>query len=62
MTTCSCGAPLKYGVEQLGEYDGVLYWVCLNDHAYHRFPAGHWLRERAEPHIEQHNARTAEEG
>lgn len=42
------------GVEVRGVYDGVLYWMCeACGLRYHRFPEGHWLRPRAERHIDE---------
>lgn len=36
------------GMEVMGVYDGVLYWMCPDcAHKWHRWPAGHYLRERA---------------
>lgn len=40
------------GIEVRGEYDGVLFWRCAGcTHHVHRFPVGHWLREKASPYV-----------
>jgi hypothetical protein len=40
------------GVIERGTYDGVLYWECEADGArWHRWPEGHWLFHKAEPHV-----------
>lgn len=56
----ACRAQLAYGggftraamVEVPGVYDGGLYWMCpACGHAWHRWPVGHRLRERAAPYV-----------
>lgn len=43
-----CGSA-AIGVEVRGLYDGILYWRCGRcRHAWHRFPEGHSLRDKAE--------------
>lgn len=43
-----CGGE-PVGIEILGAYDGILFWHCpKDDHNYHRWPATHPLRRRAE--------------
>ena len=32
-----CGSPASVGYEVRGVYDGVMYWVCDQGHAYPRF-------------------------
>ena len=40
------------GVQIRGVYDGVLFWQCPKcSGRWHRWPEGHFLRERAEKHI-----------
>lgn len=40
-------------VEILGVFDGALFLECpLCQHKEHRFPEGHWLREKAKPYVE----------
>lgn len=40
-------------VEVRGVYDGGLYFICPDcGHRYHRWPEGHWLRERARVYVE----------
>jgi hypothetical protein len=47
----------RHGVEVRGVYDGVLFWVCPDcNHAWHRWEDPH-VRRRAQPYIDQHNAR-----
>lgn len=44
------------GVEVRGVYDGVLYFACPDCHtAWHRWPPGHPIRERAERYRARHN-------
>lgn len=44
----------EIGIEVRGVYDGVLFWQCPDcEGRWHRFPEDHWLRERAERHINQ---------
>jgi hypothetical protein len=48
-----CEAPAVVGVEIQGVYDGVLFWRCTAcGTASHRWPAGHYLRERAARFVE----------
>lgn len=48
MSEVHCDAPMTY-VEIQGLYDGALFLQCEVCGAWrHRFPAGHYLRERAE--------------
>lgn len=48
------------GMEIRGVYDGVLFWQCHNCGArFHRFPEGHYLRERAEAHIHTSDKETS---
>lgn len=45
------------GVEIRGAYDGVLYWQCGHcGYAFHRWPEGSPLRERAQHYIDAWNA------
>lgn len=40
-------------VEILGVYDGGLYWKCKHcGTCWHRFPVGHYIRERADKWLE----------
>ena len=42
----------RIGVEIRGVYDGVLYYECPDcGGRWHRFPVGHYLRERAEAYV-----------
>jgi hypothetical protein len=42
----------EIGVEIPGVYDGVLFWQCPDCAGrWHRWPEGHELRERAQPHV-----------
>jgi hypothetical protein len=44
----------EIGIEVRGVYDGVLFWQCPDcGGKWHRFPEDHWLRSRAERHINQ---------
>lgn len=41
------------GCQVHGVYDGILFWECVEDGTrWHRWPEGHYLRERAEKAIE----------
>lgn len=47
--TCRASAETIVGVQVRGVYDGVLWWECDEDGTrWHRWPEGHYLRERAE--------------
>ena len=52
---------IAYGVEQPGVYDGILYWVGRDGTAFHRFHDDR-MRAKAQPFIDEHNAKTAEAG
>jgi hypothetical protein len=42
----------EIGVEIPSVYDGMLYFQCPDcGGCWHRFPVGHYLRERAEPYV-----------
>jgi hypothetical protein len=40
------------GIEVLGVYDGILYWMCPDcSGTWHRWPEGHHLRIRAQGYV-----------
>lgn len=44
----------EIGVQVRGVYDGVLYWQCPDcGGKWHRFPEGHYIRQRAEPYVNE---------
>lgn len=52
---CHAAEPVA-GIVVRGLYDGVLFWECLEDGTrWHRWPEGHYLRERAEKAILDRN-------
>lgn len=49
---CHAGGDAALGVIIRGVYDGVLFWECeACGTRWHRWPEGHWLRQRADPHV-----------
>lgn len=48
----TCENHVKIGMEVRGVYDGVLFWWCSNcGEAWHRWPEGSILWEKAKPYI-----------